>query len=54
MACVFDLPLTELSTSNLPQDNADTPTAICVPGPSTSHNLMGLHSLLQRYLNRFL
>jgi hypothetical protein len=53
-------PLTEMSTRNLPgckgwlTRKADNLTAICEPtvyrenvGASTSHNPMGLHSLLQ-------
>jgi hypothetical protein len=55
MALGSNQPLTEMSTRNLPGGKGrparkdDNLTAICEPivGASTSHNPVGLHSLLQ-------
>jgi hypothetical protein len=59
MALGSTQPVTQMSTSNLPEDRgrparkADNLTAICEPiaknnvGAVTSHNPMGLHGLLQ-------
>jgi hypothetical protein len=58
MALGSTQPLTEMSTRNIPgckgrpARKADNLIAICLEnmGTSTSHNLVGLHSLLQEYL----
>jgi hypothetical protein len=66
MAMESTKPLTEMSTRNLvggkgwPALKADNLTAICEPivkknvGTSTSHNPMGLHGLIQKWLYFFI